>query len=234
MADKTTNVRADELNYDKYTSEVYDNDIKRSIPGYDELHKAIDKTVHELSKKHEVKKILELGIGTGLTSEKILKIIPTASLTAFDFSEQMMNGAKKRLSNYDVKYVLGDYSELKFDTGFDMVLSVIGIHHQNDDGKKKLFRRISKSLKSGGIFIFGDLVTYCDKKKAAVNDAQHYHHLVENARNEQALEEWTYHHRFLNLLSPIEDQVKWLKESGFSIVEVKYEYLNTALIVAIK
>ena len=68
MADKTTNVRADELNYDKYASEIYDDDIRRSIPGHDELHKAIEKVVREFSQKHEVKKILELGIGTGLTS----------------------------------------------------------------------------------------------------------------------------------------------------------------------
>ncbi len=234
MSDKTTNVRADELNYDKYASEIYDDDIRRSIPGHDELHKAIEKVVREFSKKHEVKKILELGVGTGLTSEKILKLIPTASLMAIDFSEQMTGGAKKRLSKYNVKYVLGDYSELKFDSDFDMVLSVIGIHHQNDEGKKKLFRKISNCLKSGGIFIFGDLVTYKDKKKAAVNDARHYHHLVENARDDQALEEWAHHHKFLNLLAPIEYQIEWLKKAGFSSVEVKYEHLNTALIIAIK
>ena len=234
MDKKTTNVRADELNYDKYASEIYDDDIKRSIPGHDELHKTIEKVVREFSQKHEVKKILELGIGTGITSEKMLKLIPTASLTAVDFSEQMMGGAKKRLSKYNVKYVLGDYSELKLDSDFDMVLSVIGIHHQNDEGKKKLFRKISNSLKSGGIFIFGDLVTYRDEKKAAVNDARHYHYLVENARDDQALEEWAHHHKFLNLLAPIEDQIEWLKKVGFSTVEVKYEHLNTVLIIAIK
>src|SRR3989338_7968463 len=121
MDNKTTNVRADELNYDKYASEIYDDDIRSSIPGHDELHKAIEKVVREFSQKHEVKKILELGIGTGLTSEKIFKLIPIVSLTAVDFSEQMLGGAKKRLSKYNVKYVRGDYSELKFDTGFDMV-----------------------------------------------------------------------------------------------------------------
>ena len=234
MADKTTNVRANELNYNKYANEIYDDDIRRSIPGYDVLHKTIEEVVRDFSQNHEVKKILELGIGTGLTSERILKIIPNASLTAVDFSEQMMVGAKKRLAKYNVKYVFGDYSQLKFDNDFDIILSVIGIHHQNNKGKQKLFKKILNSLKSGGIFVFGDLVTYCNEKKAAVNDARHYHHLVENARDDQALEEWAYHHKFLNLLAPIEDQIVWLKKAGFSSVEVKYEHLNTALIIAIK
>jgi hypothetical protein len=57
---------------------------------------------------------------------------------------------------------------------------------------------------------------------------------VENARDEKSLEEWAHHHKFLNLLASIEDQIAWLKEVGFSGVEVRYEYLNTALIVATK
>mgnify|MGYP001585188924 CR=1 FL=1 len=110
---KTTNVNAGDLNYDKYANEIYDDDIRRSIPGHDNLHKEIINTVREYSKHHEVMKILELGIGTGLTSEKILELIPTASLTAVDFSEQMMSGAKKRLSKFKVDYLLGDYSEME-------------------------------------------------------------------------------------------------------------------------
>ena len=231
---KSTNVNADELNYDKYEAKIYDNDIRRSIPGHDELHKIIEETTREFSKKHKVKKVLDLGIGTGITSEKILKLLPGASLTAVDFSEQMIKGAKKLLAKYKVEYLLGDYSELDFGTDFDIVLSVIGFHHQNDEGKKKMFKKIYNSLKPDGIFILGDLVTYRDKNKAALNDAKHYHHLVENARDEKALEEWAYHHKFLNVLTPIEDQITWLKDAGFSNIEIKYTYLNTALITVKK
>lgn len=231
---KTTNVTAGDLNYDKYANEIYDDDIRRSIPGHDNLHKELINTVREYSKDHEMMKILELGIGTGLTSETILEVVPTASLKAVDFSKQMMDGAKKRLAKFKVDYLLGDYSEMNFDTDFDMVVSVIGIHHQKDEGKRLLFKKILDSLKAGGVFIFGDLVTYKNKYKAAVNDARHYHHLVENARDEKSLEEWAHHHKFLNVLAPIENQITWLKEVGFSSVEVRYEYLNTALIIAKK
>ncbi|MDD2786233.1 MAG: methyltransferase domain-containing protein [Patescibacteria group bacterium] len=234
MDDRTTNVAAGDLNYDSYESEIYDDDIRRSIPGHDELHKKFEEVAREYIASNKVERILELGIGTGLTSEKILKLIPTASLTAVDFSEKMMDGAKKRLSKYNVAYILGDYAEINLDDDFDMVISVIGIHHQKDEGKKKLFRKIYGSLKSGGVFIFGDLVTYKAKTKAAINDAQHFHHLVEHARNEPSLKEWAYHHKFLNLLAPIEDQIDWLKEAGFSEISVAYEHLNTALIIAKK
>lgn len=234
MVSETTNVRAEQLNYDAYAMEIYDEDIKRSIPGHDDLHEKVQTIVREFSKKHELKKILELGIGTGLTSEKILRIVPAASLRGVDFSGQMMLGAKKRLAGYNVRYIFGDFSKVKFGGLFDMVISVIGIHHQSNVGKRKLFEKIWKCLNPGGIFIFGDLFTYRDQKKAAANDARHYHHLVENARNEQSLEEWAHHHKFLNVLAPMEDQIRWLKKAGFAKVEIKYEYLNTALLLAKK
>lgn len=234
MTNKTTNVCASDLNYDKYANKTYDDNIKRSIPWHDELHNVIEKIIYEFSSNHKVKKILDLGIGTWLTSEKILKSVPNASLFAIDFSEQMMNWAKKRLSKYKVSYIVGDYSELDFGTNFDIVVSVISIHHQNNRGKKRLFKKIFNCLCPKGIFIFGDLVTYHDRKKAASNDAKHYHYLVENIHDEQSLQERTYHHKFLNLLTPIEEQIKWLEEAWFSKVEVKYEYFNTALIIATK
>mgnify|MGYP001560013222 CR=1 FL=1 len=56
MPNKTTNVLANELNYDKYATEIYDDDIKRSIPGYDDLHKAIEKVVHNYTGEYQVKK----------------------------------------------------------------------------------------------------------------------------------------------------------------------------------
>jgi len=234
MSTKTTNVSPDELNYDSYETEKYDSDIVKSIPGHVELHKKIKEIFSDYSKNKKVKKILELGIGTGLTSEKILKIIPNAKLIGVDFSKTMLDGAKKRLSKYDVKFIQGDYSEINFENDFDVVISVIGIHHQNNSGKKDLFKKIYDVLKQNGIFIFGDLVTYKDEKEAAYNDAKHYAYLSEHAEDEKSLKEWAHHHKFLNLLAPLEDQIEWLKKAGFSKVNVEFKKFNTALIVAIK
>ena len=68
----TTNVKPDDLNYDHYATQIYDEDIRRSIPGHDELHKKIEAMVKSYTHKHEVKKILDLGTGTGITLEKMM------------------------------------------------------------------------------------------------------------------------------------------------------------------
>ncbi len=237
----TTNVTAKELNYDSYKTEKYDSDIVRSIPWYIRLHKKIMEILTDCYKSFKgdrIKNVLELGVGTGLTSEKIFKIIPKVHLVAVDFSKTMLDGARKRLSGYDVKYIEGDYSELNFrtnlGTNFDIVMSVIGIHHQNDFGKKELFKKIYDCLNDDGIFIFGDLVTFKDKREAERNDKRHHEYLILNAEDEKSLKEWVHHHKFLNLLAPVEDQIEWLKEAGFSSVEIKFKKYNTCLILAKK
>ncbi len=234
-----TNVKAKDLNYDHYEMTKYDSDIIRSIPGHEKMHKEIDKMlfidfVKKKTEKNKPIKILELGIGTGVTASRILKLIPTAEYTAIDFSKNMFEGAKKKLKKYNVKFVFGDFTKIILPKT-NLVVSVIGIHHQETDkDKKKLFKRIYKSLNKNGIFIFGDLVTYKDKETAALNDAKHYQYLMKNAKDEKSLKEWVYHHKFLNKLAPVEDQIKWLKEIGFKKVKLIYKKYNTALIYAKK
>ncbi len=227
-----TNVNPNELNYDHYATEKYDSDIVRSIPGHVELHQHIDLLVESFP---EQPKILELGVGTGLTAERILRKFPHAKYFANDFSRTMLNGARARLQDYDVQYLEGDYSTIDLPADNDVVISVIGIHHQEtDEDKKNLFQRIYNSLNESGVFIFGDLVTYRNPAEAALNEAQHFHYLVENAQDEESLKEWAHHHKHLNKLAHLEDQVTWLREVDFREVIVQYQKFNTALVYAKK
>ncbi len=228
-----TNVAPEELNYHNYDMEQYDRDIINSIPGHDELHKHLEELVRrELANDS---KILELGIGTALTAQRILKIFPDARYIGNDFDPQRIEDSKERLCNYAVTFIEGDYAELDLPQDNNAVVSVIGIHHQGSNyAKRRLFQKIYDSLSPEGIFIFGDLVTYRDEVEAARNDALHYHHLVAHAASDEALKEWAHHHKFLNALAPLEDQVEWLEQVGFREVEVLYKKFNTALVHAKK
>jgi hypothetical protein len=112
-------------------------------------------------------------------------------------------------------------------------MSVIGLHHQTDVGKLAMFTKIRNALSpENGVFIFGDLVTFRDRKKAAKQAARHYWHLVEKAADGKVLEEWAEHHMFLNQLAPLEDQLEWLGVAGFTDVQVRFQQFQTALIIA--
>ncbi len=227
-----TNVAPTDLHYDHYSTAKYDDEIKRVIPGWRELHQHIGKIIEREYKVRDQVKVIELGVGTGLTAQVLLERLPYALYAGIDFSATMLEGAKRRLEQYQVAvFIEGDYAQIPLLTDRDLFISVIGIHHQETDkDKKNLFQRIYDSLNEQGVFIFGDLVTYRDHSEAALNEARHFHYLVENAQDEESLKEWAYHHKHLNKLAPLEDQVEWLKEVGFREVEVVYQKFNTALI----
>ncbi|MDP3742363.1 MAG: class I SAM-dependent methyltransferase [Candidatus Micrarchaeota archaeon] len=224
----------EELHYNYYSAEKYEDDIRRAIPGYGEMHTGIKKA---LATEFGAKKItvLELGIGTGLTAQVVLDNVNVGKYLGIDFSQSMLNGARKRLERYPVELELGDYAAVDFPKENGLVISVISIHHQaTPRDKKKLFKKIYKCLSADGIFLFGDLFTQRNEHEAALNEAYHFHHLVENAVDEKTLAEWAHHYKFVNHLAAIEDQIKWLKQAGFTDVEVLYSKFNTAAIIAKK
>ena len=229
---KTTNVKAQDLNYDHYSTDKYDKDIFNSIPYHRELHEQIIKFVQ---KNFDAKKEyagLDLGMGTGITSKIIYDKLPKIKFDLNDFSEKMLAGAKKKFGK-NANYILGDYSTIKFDKKYDIIVSVIGIHHQNHKGKQALFKKIYSLLKPGGVFIFGDLVTYKNPKKASLNQALHFHQLVEKSTDRKTLEEWAHHHYVLNDLAPVEDQIEWLEKAGFKVQKTLLK-MNTALLICKK
>jgi len=229
----TTNVKANQLNYDKYTSEKYDKDIVNSIPFHRQIHTLMVDFAKDNFNPEETQEILDLGVGTAITSRLVKDILPNAHFDLVDFSKQMLKGAKEKMGSENTDYISGDYSKLKFKKKYDIVICVIGLHHQNHTGKKKMFKKIYSLLKPKGIFLFADLVTYKNEKEAALNQAKHFKHLVDMTEDDKTLSEWAYHHLYLNDLAPIEDQIKWLKDVGFK-VDKKFLQFNTALLICKK
>lgn len=230
----TTNVRAENLNYHRYAATKYDREIIRIIPGHRKIHQLILKVVRNNFVRQSDYKILDLGVGTGLTSALIQKALPKAHFEVVDFSRPMLRGTQKRLDAGRTKFIFGDYSKLVFKQNhYDLVISVIGLHHQTNSGKRKMIQRIFKALKPGGYFLLGDLMTYRNEKEAALNQARHFHHLVVNTRNNQELTDWAYHHIFLNKPAPVEDHVRWFQGAGFN-PKILHKQFNTVLIAGLK
>ncbi len=231
---ETTNVESGDLNYDSYADEKYDKDIIGVIPHYHELHSKIAEFVTKNFSPNQTYSILDLGAGTGNTSRLLKDLLPQAKFDVVDFSKSMLDGARKKLGDSDVKYILADYAETNFDENkYDLIISVIGLHHQNTAGKKKVLEKIYQSLKPGGWFILGDLVTHKDENIAALNQAKHFHHLVENTSDDITLTEWSYHHLYLNDLAPKEELIKWIDDLGFE-TKTLLQKINTLLLVAQK
>lgn len=223
-----TNVQPSQLNYDNYSNEKYDRDIVSSIPFHKEIHELIAEYVQENFDRNDSYRIVDLGVGTGITALWLQDLLPNAPMDVVDFSEQMIEGARRKLGD-KARYLVGDYSEMKFEQNYDIAVSVIGMHHQNHEGKRRMFKKIYDMLNHGGVFLFGDLMTYRNVEQAREADKRHYAHLREHATDEKTLAEWEHHHRELNDMAPIESQVEWLENVGFK-VEKAFHQMNTGLL----
>ena len=102
----------------------------------------------------DVRRMLELGTGTGETARRVLARHASASLIGIDASADMLEradlgGADLRVARLEDPLPEGP---------FELVFSALAVHHLDGPGKADLFARVAATLVPGGRFVFGDVV----------------------------------------------------------------------------
>jgi tRNA (cmo5U34)-methyltransferase len=130
---------------------AYDRTARASMPGYSDLHRTLIWGIPFVATRSF--RVLELGVGTGTLTARILEGFPHAQLTGIDLSPQMITRARTKLRPYRDRFELsaGDLSTFEEGT-YDVVVSALAIHHLSDAEKWRLFRRVYRSLAPGGYF----------------------------------------------------------------------------------
>jgi tRNA (cmo5U34)-methyltransferase len=120
--------------------------IRSEVPRYDELQ---DATVAAIP--FAPARVLELGIGTGETTRRLLAAHPDAQITGLDSSPEMVFRARELVA--DVR--LARMEDPLPDGPWDLVISVLSVHHLSDEQKRLLFRRVREQSRS---LVLGDVV----------------------------------------------------------------------------
>jgi len=98
------------------------------------------------------KKILEVGCGTGIYTEKLAKT--DADIIAIDISPDLLAQARDKIKSPKVSFLESDLENLPFsDENFDAVVGVSILHHVNVIMALKEIRRV---LKPGGSIVFSE------------------------------------------------------------------------------
>lgn len=146
-----------------FRPETYEADIRREVPTYDRLQqKLVD------ASGSGARSILELGSGTGVTSELLLERHPGARLVGIDVSPEMLDAARARLPANRVDLRVGRIEEPLPAGPFDLVASVLAVHHLDPGQKEGLFERVRAVLDAGGRFVLADVVVPDDPAQARV------------------------------------------------------------------
>jgi tRNA (cmo5U34)-methyltransferase len=141
-----------------WTPEVYLERIRAEIPGYDDLQ---DQAVAAIPFTPE--RVLELGMGTGETTRRLIEAHPEAWVIGLDSSPDMVFRARK--SYDDVQ--LARMEDPLPDGPWDLVISVLSVNQLDDEQRKNLCRQVKRQARSlviGDVFVGGqlaDLVEWC-------------------------------------------------------------------------
>lgn len=190
---------------DAWDPERYD-EVVDSVPGYDELQQAV---IDASRGAAPIERVLELGVGTGETTRRLLAAHPAALLIGIDGSPAMLRAARASLPAERVTLSLRRLEGQLPESRFDLVVSVLAVHHLIDVDKVALFGRVRTVLPDGGTFVLGDVVVPRDSTRAFVE-----------------LEEG------VDLPAPIDAQVTWLRDAGFDAA-VAWERDDLAVFLAV-
>ncbi len=210
-------------NHFEEEAEEFDQLIQTIIPFYEDMVSALVLSL-PFHPKEQIK-ILDLGCGTGNISQKIKEKFPNARITCVDLAENMIKMAKTKLSPYDdIEYLRADFRELEFQEEYEAVVSSLALHHLSPEEQRSFYRRIIGFLKGGGVFYNVDNILGSTPYLNQVYMDKWVEFMLQYRSREEVEEIWLPKHREEDFPSPLHHHIQWMKEAGFTDVDVVWKY----------
>jgi tRNA (cmo5U34)-methyltransferase len=178
--------------------------IRQEVPDYEELQREV-----AVATGDGVREVLELGTGTGQSTRAVLARHPGARVTGIDASADMLALARTELPGERVDLREGRLEDPLPAGPFDVVVSVLAVHHLDPAGKADLFRRAAAALAPGGRLVVGDVVVPEDPADAVTP--------VEPGFDRP---------------DTVADQLRWLEQAGLR-AEVAWRRRDLAVLVGV-
>jgi tRNA (cmo5U34)-methyltransferase len=138
----------------------YDRVRRKLVPRFDDFYGTVINLVP--CEKESSFTFLDVGAGTGLLAEMILKAFPASHAILLDISEGMLHQARERLTAFSgrVETIAADYAnDGSAPLGScDLAVSALSIHHTPAEKLESVFAKIFAAMRSGGHFINADQV----------------------------------------------------------------------------
>ena len=173
----------------------------------------------------ETSRILDLGCGTGLELDEIFRRFPDVYVTGIDLTQAMLDRLEQKYHGRNIRLICGDY--FKVDLGvdaYDAAISFQTTHHFDPDAKIRLYEKICKALKPGGVYI------ECDYMVEDQSEEDKLFTECARLRREMGVPDGEYYH--FDTPCTIDNQIAMLKKAGFSMAEMVWRVENTTIIVA--
>ena len=180
--------------------------------------------------------LLDIGCGDGILSKYIQSRCPVNTFYLLDGSSKMLEEAKQNTLGPNVSYINQTLKKYKLsevnDAYYDFIYSANAIHHLDLSFKSKLYAKIFRELRDGGLFINIDSVL------PSSNLSEHWQFNMWRDWTNEALQNGglndqigryddiplQYKKKTENKPSSLFDQLQALRDAGFEDVDCFYKY----------
>jgi tRNA (cmo5U34)-methyltransferase len=206
----------------------YDAVRRRLVPPFDAFYGTAAGALELVT--GPVRRVLDLGAGTGQLSAQVLAAHPAAEVVLFDGAPAMLERARATLGDR-ARYVEGDLAGPLPAGPWDAVVSALAIHHIADADKAALFARVYEGLRDGGIFVNAEQVAGPTPWLEAL-----YERRQETAARALGAtdEDWTGAQERMrhDRCSTVGDQLDWLRDAGFADADCLFKDHRFAVLFA--
>ena len=192
----------------------------------------------------EARNVLDLGAGNGIVTFEVAKHQPVERATLTEFSDPMLDLARQRVADekpaFVPTFIVGDFRERDWHADvmqqgpYDLVVSRFAIHHIPDDQKRALYADILGFLRPGGMFIHIEHVASLSPMYNKAHDRLMVESMYGALSGTSEYDEVMASYRMradgpANILAPVQDQLEWLRDVGFTDVDCAFKALELAV-----
>jgi SAM-dependent methyltransferase len=194
--------------------------------------------------------VLDLGCGDGILGQAVMDKHPEATGVFVDFSAPMLAAAEQRLQGYECAHILQlDYGDDQWTAllppgigPYEVIVSGFSIHHQPDSRKREIYAQIFDLLAPAGIFLNLEHVASATRwverrfEEYFIDSLFAYHEQIASGKSREEVDREFYSRpdKAANILAPVEEQCRWLRELGFTHVDCYLKIFELALFGGVK
>jgi tRNA (cmo5U34)-methyltransferase len=222
--------------FNKEVAEVFDDMLHRSIPCYAETRAMILELVGNFYIRGST--VYDLGCSTGIMIHALTEQLPgIARIVGVDNSQPMIEKARQRLARVDTKTEIdlrcADLRDLPIERASVVIMNYT-LQFIRPLNRPRVLKHIFDGLEPGGAFILSEKVI--EESNATTQLFIDMYYRFKRRQGYTELEISRKRERLENVLVPFEvdEQLRILREAGFSDCGIFFKWHNFASFVAIK
>ncbi len=221
------------FSFNEEVTQVFEDMINRSVPGYISSLKMTKEITTKLFQKDS--NFYDLGCSIGAVTNQVSDIVRTkkGNILAVDNSEAMINYCKSRIKDSHISFILDDITKIEIENASVASLNFV-LQFLEPSVRLNFLKGVFKGLIKGGALLISEKFSFdSNKEEESVSRIHHSFKLsngyseLEVSRKRDALE------GVLISQSQAENE-ELLYESGFSEIRKVMKNLNFVTYVAIK